>query len=374
VIVPFLSRKVIPFSPRYPSIVKVPDSEEAIAALYKEDCEEEVRDALKILQRQEMERLLYVALTRARHTLVLALDRELFASAKEKKISEDSQLSLLRGDTGQATAEILARLAEDGDECADTIAAWKALENESSAASPQLPAIDTALIEAAKRNANAIIRKHNPSGFTEPNDSDVPPAGRARHSIADTPATLYGSWWHSLFEHFPWKGDPAAWTAAFETLQPQSPDPKRSAREWRLLSGGALRDSMLTNFLSRAGVVIHTEFPLLWRMDEQSSLEGVIDLLAIDLERRSCLLIDWKTNRIAPGEEPALVGRYRPQLSAYWKAVSEITGFTVEAGLYSTATGKLLIPSPDDLAAEWSRLSKLSAEELQSTTTAPDFH
>ena len=38
----------------------------------------------KILKRQEMERLLYVALTRARHTLVLALDQELFANSEGK--------------------------------------------------------------------------------------------------------------------------------------------------------------------------------------------------------------------------------------------------------------------------------------------------
>ena len=37
------------------------------------------RKPTNILRRQEMERLLYVALTRARHTLVLALDRGLFS-------------------------------------------------------------------------------------------------------------------------------------------------------------------------------------------------------------------------------------------------------------------------------------------------------
>ena len=36
------------------------------------DREEEIKEATKILRRQEMERLLYVAVTRARHTLVLA--------------------------------------------------------------------------------------------------------------------------------------------------------------------------------------------------------------------------------------------------------------------------------------------------------------
>ena len=73
VIVPFLSRCITGFSPRYPSIIRVPGKDEVIAALHKEDREEEIKEATKILRRQEMERLLYVAVTRARHTLVLAL-------------------------------------------------------------------------------------------------------------------------------------------------------------------------------------------------------------------------------------------------------------------------------------------------------------
>jgi hypothetical protein len=57
--------------------------------------------------------------------------------------------------------------------------------------------------------------------------------------------------------------------------------------------------------------------------------------------------------------------RYRPQLAAYWKAVAQITAIDVQAGLFSTALGRLLIYSADELEAEWCRLEQLPPAQLQ---------
>ena len=69
VILPFLGRDVIPPSPRYPCLIKIPGSSDALVALTKDDFPDEVRSATKTAVQQEMARLLYVATTRARHTL-----------------------------------------------------------------------------------------------------------------------------------------------------------------------------------------------------------------------------------------------------------------------------------------------------------------
>ena len=122
VIVPFLSRRITGFSPRYPSIIRVPGKDEVIAALHKEDREEEIREATKILRRQEMERLLYVAVTRARHTLVLALDRDLFSPVHDR-LAVDSQLKYLRGDKGETSCVALDALATNAEACAETLRA-----------------------------------------------------------------------------------------------------------------------------------------------------------------------------------------------------------------------------------------------------------
>ncbi len=113
-------------------------------------------------------------------------------------------------------------------------------------------------------------------------------------------------------------------------------------------------------------MVVHTEYPFLWRMNDASCLEGVIDLLLVDPAARRCLVIDWKTNRAEPKRE-----KYRAQIAAYWQAVSQITGFEVEAGVFATATGKFLIYPAAELAQEWARLAQLPAEDLR-TAVAPD--
>jgi ATP-dependent exoDNAse (exonuclease V) beta subunit len=123
-------------------------------------------------------------------------------------------------------------------------------------------------------------------------------------------------------------------------------------------------DSILKQFLSRKNVRINSEFPFAWSIDEHGCVEGLIDLLIIDPDAGECLLIDWKTNRIAKGEEEQLRLRYRPQIAAYWKSLREITKCDVDAGIFATATGEFIPYSANELEAEWERLRALSAEEL----------
>jgi ATP-dependent exoDNAse (exonuclease V) beta subunit len=366
VIVPFLSRRITGFSPRYPSIIRVPGKDEIIAALHKEDREEEIKEATKILRRQETERLLYVALTRARHTLVLALDRNLFSPVHDR-LAVDSQLKYLRGDKAETSCVVLDALATNADACADTLRAAAKTIDASQAPPFAVTPFDPAVLARAGARASDFIRKQNPSGYEE---LPEPPPGSAfrrttlpARSMADNAATLYGSWWHTLFQHFPWRSRPQEWQTAFAAVQSSSPDPDRSAREWKLFAK-ALPASTLAEYLARPAIVTHTELPFLWRMNGRSCVEGVIDLLLVDPAADRALLVDWKTNRITPAEAEILQQRYRPQIAAYWKAVREITGYEVEAGIFATATGEFIPYSANELEAEWTRLRGLPAEEL----------
>ena len=366
VIVPFLARRITGFSPRYPSIIRKPGTDEVIAALHKEDREAEIKEANTLARRQEMERLLYVALTRARRTLVLAFDRALFSPVHDR-LAVDSQLKYLRGDKGETSCVTFDALPETAEACAKTLASEKR-NTDTPPPLPSLTPLDEALLTRARQRAAKFTRKQNPSGYDEPNE--LPPEAVASKTTADTPATLYGSWWHTLFQHFPWESDSAHWQKAFEALQASSPDPKRSAREWPLLAK-ALRESPLTQFLQRPHAIVHTEYPLLWPINDESCLEGVIDLLLIDPEARRCLLLDWKTNRLTSGEEGKLHALYLSQVAAYWRAITVMTGFEVEAGLFSTTLGKLLLYSTAELQTEWKRLEKLPPPDLLSVV-APD--
>ena len=74
--------------------MKSPVDGERIIALGKEDKSKDLKDAIERAQQQELERLLYVATTRARHTLVLVLDQEIFSNS-EGKLPRTAQIRRL---------------------------------------------------------------------------------------------------------------------------------------------------------------------------------------------------------------------------------------------------------------------------------------
>ena len=94
VIVPFLARDLRTPSPRYPHFVKSPADGELIIAFGKEDKSKDLKDAIERAEQQQLERLLYVATTRARHTLVVVLDQEIFCNS-EGKLLKTAQLRRL---------------------------------------------------------------------------------------------------------------------------------------------------------------------------------------------------------------------------------------------------------------------------------------
>jgi len=367
VILPFLGRDIRSPVPRYPSLIKKPDSGETLVALSKEDPSDELKKARTLAERQEMQRLLYVATTRARHTLVLAADRELFLDSKGG-LSPRAQLTLLGGEENPGQFDDLAETPET---CPLTLATR--LEDQAQAddliAAPS--AIDPQSARKARRRAADFVHKFNPSAY----DPEIMPEGAEEiigmvaarvpiKSAADTPATLYGRWWHSLFQQIPWRSGIEEAEALFQESLAISPDKRRSAAEWKLVRESLAGDSILKQFLSRKNARINSEFPFAWRFDEQACVEGLIDLLVIDADNNLCLLVDWKTNRIKPEEEEQLRQRYRPQIAAYWKSLREITKCEVEAGIFATATGRFLPYEANELETEWERLRKLPAEGL----------
>ena len=363
VILPFLGRDIRSPVPRYPSLIKTPGSGEMLVALSKEDPSDEVKKARTLSEQQEMQRLLYVATTRARHTLVLALDRELFLDVKGK-LSSRAQLTLLHGEENPEQFDALATTPEV---CALTSAAALEMESETEAL-PAPPPIDRKLMQKAGQHAADFVHIFNPSGY----DEEIPPAPAiiASRSTADTPATLYGSWWHSLFQKMPWHSGIEAADAIFQQRVISSPDKRRSTAEWKLVRESLRGGSILSRFLSGAGTRAHAEFPFVWSVDRHACVEGVIDLLVIDNASGRCLLVDWKTNRIRKGEEENLRQRYRPQVAAYWKSVREITKLQVEAGIFATATGQFISYDVGELETEWARLRSLPPDQLSSVAAS----
>ncbi len=354
VVVPFLARSVLGGRSNYPRLLHI--GGKVRAAFSREDIDAETDATLKARDRQVAERLLYVALTRSRHTLVLADDLDLFRL--KKGVAESGQASVLRCAPKKDNADAFAALPTQCTACAATVAQ----ESERDArkvgeqAVEPLAAVAGGIVPAAAERATHFI-KRNPSALAEAALADADPAAYlalAPRGAVQSLGQRYGTWWHGLVEHLDWQAGATAWDAVFESSLATSPDVELSRREWKLLWAQLTSDTPLARLLTAPGLVLHAEMPFLWRMNERDCLEGIIDLAVFDPTAGTWLLVDWKTNRQRAEELPA---HYEPQLAAYWKAVSEMTGAPVHAGLFATASSTWLPYESASLAAAWERLA-----------------
>src|SRR5262249_30256579 len=119
VIVPFLTRQVRTNAPPYPRIIRDVDTGAAKILFDRTDYDEFEED-MKLADRQEMERLLYVTLTRARHSLVLAFDRHFFLNASGH-FHSDSQIKWLLAGNHECNCEVVAALSSEPRECLETL-------------------------------------------------------------------------------------------------------------------------------------------------------------------------------------------------------------------------------------------------------------
>ncbi|HYY12910.1 MAG TPA: UvrD-helicase domain-containing protein [Chthoniobacterales bacterium] len=369
VIVPFLAREVGLAATNYPRIVQ---TEPAQIALDAADWEQ-FKDETKRIQRQEMERLLYVAITRARHTLVLALDQEFFRGARGQ-VHTDTQLKWLQADVGEANAEVVSAIAVVAEACAETELRQSDMPGEKVHDSLSTLRLETGWIDIARQKSAVFIEIMSPSKFSSEEELETIESAdiwieiepELRPPRIENPATRYGVWWHEFVQQIPLFDD-ASWEKIFTASVISSPDPARSKREWELLKKHLASSSDFRRRINRT--VVHSEMPFLWRLNESMSLEGIVDLALFNGDK--AMILDWKTNRIAPDRIDNLRTLYRPQIAAYWKAVTEMSGTTVAAGIYSTSIGEFIDYDSDELAAEWERIRSLwqpiSSAELAAT-------
>ncbi len=367
VVVPFLTRKIWPAARPYPRWINNRETGETIVLHDPSDMTDEIDEMLEREERQEMERLLYVALTRAKHTLVLAFDKELFAKSSGE-IHSHSQARWLKADKGDLNEIAFAKVAAELIVCPRTSCHHEAKSR------LKLEQLDWALPAmkidktAAIRNASIFVRKLNPSGLPRAEIAALEERWARSESVPlphpASPALRYGLWWHDFAQTLRWNTSPDAWQRLFDEQQRISPDPARSAREWKLLLGHLAGPEDFRQSFAADESITHIEMPFFWRVDESRCLEGIVDLALFERTLCKGLIIDWKTDRVPPDNEETLRVRYRPQLAAYWKAIAEMTKMEIEAAIYSTAAGALVRYNADELAHEWDHLRALPPAQV----------
>jgi ATP-dependent exoDNAse (exonuclease V) beta subunit len=367
VIVPFLTRKVWGASPRYPTLIQTTAEQQPQLVFDKADADE-LKDELELADRHEMERLLYVALTRAKHTLVLANDREFFKKANGS-IHSNSLIKWLRADAREPNEQHLAALSVELSACGETAHRQQMIPREETR--ENFGRRETGWIDCARQSAGRFIRTLSPSKFAAEeavtpivsDDAWIEMEPELLPPRIDNPATRYGVWWHDFAERIPWLSDAKTWDEVFAAHHARSPDLARSAREWRRLRERVTGLSDFGASSVKKALVVRAEMPFFWKMRDDCCLEGVIDLAIFDPEAGAWLIVDWKTNRIERNKINTLRTQYRPQLAAYCQVVKRMTGHEVKAALYATFAGEFVRYEPQELSAEWERLEKLPPGE-----------
>lgn len=329
VLVPFFFRAIQSHRREYPVVIEragVP----ARAAFAKVDLSAEDQQALKARVRQEMQRVLYVAMTRARRTLVLVDDDELF----DKQNNSFADLLCVREGAGNRGdwKKLDAKLSEESVAPAGKAARVAGLV--------ELPAMSASDRKRALANAGKFMQRTLPHKLAKRWTTEEPEMrndgeGESPVTTERSPAVRYGIWWHEQMKNLDWQSDPEGWTKTFTADAAPEHYRERAEKEWALF-----RKSELAKLLADRRRVVHAEMPVLWKRQDGSCLEGFVDLAAFDPESKEWLIVDWKTDLVKASEVNKLEDEYAGQLQAYVEALSGISGMTATGSLYSTSTGK----------------------------------
>ncbi len=331
VILPYMFRAIETKSAAYPRLVY---GEGGLEMIFrdKNDYAAHARDFVTERDRQQLQRLLYVMCTRARHTLLMIDDRQLFdGQTKRGGWSSGELLGLLDGVnrvTWEALPDNLATATvEEAKPAGPVESKWKALSKRD---------VSQAIAHAAlipRRITPHALAVHA-SGESEPEQRMEREADHAT-PVAEHPGIRYGTWWHEFVQALPWEESPEIGQRRFTEAVKSSPQPERAATEWALF-----RASPLAEWLRQPGRVIHRELPFLWLDQDATCLEGVIDLVIYSPGESVWHVIDWKTNRLAHGGGKELVEIYRGQIEAYTRALRQMLSAEVKGSLYLTGSGE----------------------------------
>jgi ATP-dependent exoDNAse (exonuclease V) beta subunit len=332
VIIPFMCRPIMTSPNNYPYVYEDKRSRKSTMVFGKDWLDEDDSDRIKRGIVQENQRLLYVAMTRARNTLVLMDDESLFGWKKDTFVA---CLGISADKVPPAWRNMDSSLSPPTDMPPES----SSLNNEKQVLRPPITAKTLA---SAVAHASAFPARILPYSLARHILDAEPEHDRNRdpewESEAGETAKRYGIWWHGLMEKLDWKKKPS-WNSLFEAERHHCPIPERAAREWPLFL-----KSDIAGTLASPTVLVQVEVPFLRPREDGQCVEGFIDLVACDEAHQKWIVLDWKTNLIEESRLGELWQIYEPQIKEYVDAIRLAAGpkATIASCLYSTCCGKIV--------------------------------
>lgn len=340
VILPFLFRKINFFSDPYPRIVRAPEKRSSRMILSREEDLGALQKQLDRDRMQECERLLYVAATRARQSLVLVDSSSFYENGPiGRGFSFGELLQILPGEVNHPIWNSLPW--DPKIQNADL-----ELPADAPGAKELVDRFDPSVFNEAAVVASCFVRRVTPSSLAVAGGASL---HREESDLATLPSFPemfvieqrqdgidYGNWWHQMMESNHWKEGIGEWTRHFNKSLALCPDPNRGRIEVELFSNAPLVQILLSPELK-----ITTEVPILWKSNKGIAYEGFIDLVAWNETSRNWLVVDWKTDQTKVHAGSKLMNTYANQLKAYAESLMGLAPeTTADVLLYSTVLGE----------------------------------
>lgn len=313
VILPAMFREFSFQLPRYPRVIG-PSEGTLDIAFRKEDAFDHDKLARRVIK-NEIGRLAYVSLTRAKRLMVICDDNILWGADKAPELSLAGALAF---DGFQSIFEGLPCERRE------------TLTPDKDVALPLSENLHVDLIAACEASQDAplkvtphkLAKDHDREGVEARRDDTLPAVPFA--------STQYGTWWHETMRRMPW-GQPQAWDEYFRGAIDLCPQRERALVEWDLFSASSLALTL------RSATIIRTECSFIVPIDV-NVLEGVIDLIFRDAQGQWHVL-DWKTTQSM--DIQSAIAEYSPQVRPYRDVVGGFLGQAVSAVIYLTSKGDL---------------------------------
>ena len=322
------------------------------------DAVQAAKAKVKAAETEERNRLLYVALTRARDRLYVAgfegaqsppadcwynLIKEGLAGLLEEAAHADGR-TVWQMRSAQAVAPAAGKARAETMADADPFPAW------ATTPVPPEPLITQPLIPSRLAPLEAAAAEDEKGGAPRKR-RHVEPAVLSPSQMADDSRFVRGNLTHALLEHLP-QVPQRGWAAAAEAFLARQGAQltAKTRREVAAETLAILQDPALAALFgpdSRAEVPIAAEFRHPDGTGPALRLTGKIDRLV--KTDRSVLILDYKTNRPPPADPQSVADAYLFQLAAYRLGVGRIfPGMKIEAAILWT-DGPRLMKMPADL-------------------------
>lgn len=325
----------------------IPEIQEA----YEQARAAAMRDALS---------LLYVASTRARHALHIIISED----GGKGPGTEKSHARLVREALAPDTLEDGARIDRDQVIYEAGSPDWhRQLDDDGHHGVAAVHPSDTAIPLRTGARTRGFERR-SPSGHEAAGAVDLQ---RVLGIGADRAAMDRGTLVHAWLEEVEWIEDGLPDRERLRHIArrvaPASGSAEVDARaDWLVeqVEAPAIRRALARDrYPASAHVVVENELPFI-RRDGDALVEGIIDRLVLVRERGRVVraeVLDYKTDAVEPSDDRALsdlAERYRPQLTAYARAVGEMFGLdpdAVDTTLVLVGAGRVVTPETRDVDA-----------------------